>query len=318
LDTGIGQAPVEHVVCNLCGSSEYRELFARRDLSLDLGNLFTVVQCSGCSLVYQNPRPTPEELFDVYYPEEYDQYTVSARREMGFFRRWDRLYGLHKRCRAVIRHHPGHGRVLDVGCSTGNFLDIMRQYGWQTHGVEPNPGAAAYAREQLGLPVFNGTLDDARFGADTFDAVTLWDVIEHLPDPAGSLREIARILKPNGLLVVATPQLDSMDAKLFGRFWIGYELPRHLTVFSRCTLSKMTELAGFRLLARRCFYGSYFAFYSSVRFWLRSFVPSGWPRATLEALLFSAPMRLLQAPLFAVSDRLGMCSTITSFYRRHA
>jgi 2-polyprenyl-3-methyl-5-hydroxy-6-metoxy-1,4-benzoquinol methylase len=307
---------MEEVVCNLCGSSDYRELFSRRDLSLGLGGLFTIVQCQNCSLVYQNPRPTLEELFDVYYSEEYDQYTRSVRKDEVFVRRWDRLYGLRKRCRAVMKHCSTGGRILDIGCSTGNFLDTLRQCGWEVHGVEPSPVAATYAREQLGLSVFNGTLEDAQFDTGTFDVVTMWDVIEHLPDPAGSLREIARILKDNGLLVVATPQLDSLDARLFGRFWIGYEIPRHLTIFSLRTLSQMAARAGFVLVDSRCFYGSFFAFYSSVRFWLRARVPPGRLRTAIESFLFSAPMRLLQFPYFTVIDRLKRSSTITCFYRK--
>jgi 2-polyprenyl-3-methyl-5-hydroxy-6-metoxy-1,4-benzoquinol methylase len=308
---------VKSVSCNLCGSSDYRVLFKRRDLSLGLGEMFTIVQCQRCSLVYQNPRPSLEELFSEYYPpEKYDQYTPLVRGDRFAIRRYIRTYGLRKRYRAVIEHHPEAGRVLDIGCSTGNFLDMMREHGWNVQGVEPGFAAAAYANDQVGISVFNGTLEEAHFDPGTFDVITMWDVIEHLPDPAGSLQEVFRILKDDGLLVVATPQLDSIDAKLFGRFWIGYELPRHLTVFSRRTLSQMAEQAGFALVDRQCFFGSFFAFYSSVRFWLRAHMAPGLPRATIEKLLFSPLLQALQWPYFAIADRLGQSSTITYFYHK--
>lgn len=307
---------MKHVTCNLCGSPDSEVLFTRGDLSLGLGGLFTVVQCSHCSLVYQNPQPTLDELFTIYYPAGYDQYITSVYETRGWLQRRDRSHGLHKRCRAVNDFHPTRGRILDVGCSTGYFLHTISQYGWEIQGVEPGREAADYASTQLGVPVLNGTLFDARFDRSTFDVVTLWDVIEHVPDPAGNLREINRILKPGGLLVIATPQLDSLDARLFGRFWIGYELPRHLTIFSRQTLTEMAGGAGFDLLERRCFYGSYLAFYSSVRFWLRSFMRPSWLRTNVEALMFSRPMRLIQAPVFTATDWLKQSSTITSFFRR--
>ncbi len=314
---------MEHVRCNLCGADdavtrypctvkqgESGDWRAFRCTHSGYGRHHTIVQCQQCGLVYTDPRPDGQDIVETYQAVEDPLYIEEREGRVLTFEHHlkplERLAG------------PPNGRsLLDVGCYIGIFVEIAACHGWDAWGVEPSRWAVEQAQAR-GLHVVQGMLETADLPEEYFDVVTMWDVIEHLPDPAGSLREIARILKPNGLLVVATPQLDSIDAKLFSRFWIGYELPRHLTMFSRDTLSKMTELAGFGLIVQRCLCGSFFAFYSSVRFWLRSFVPSGWPRDTLEALLFSAPMRLLQAPIFAVSDRLGMSSTITSFYRRHA
>jgi SAM-dependent methyltransferase len=215
-----------------------------------------------------------------------------------------------------MRYKPC-GQLLDVGCATGDFLDVMRQYpGWEVCGVELSDYASRYAREQLGLDVRTGTLESAQFPEAVFDVVTLWDVIEHLPDPLGTLRQIHRLLRPGGLLVFNTPNLESLDARLFKAYWIGYELPRHLHVFSRRTLLTLIEIACFRLVDMRCFYGSHAAAMSSARFWLRAKLRNTRWHAWQERLvpvLFSRLLRLLTLPYFFLTDQLRLSSGLTVF-----
>ena len=306
---------MEYVVCNLCGSNCNHTFLQREDLSLGLGEMFRLCQCDECGLVYLNPRPTREEIAQ-YYPEEYDQFNPAAENELSLIARWDRRYGLRKRCRAIL-DFKSSGRLLDIGCATGDFIYTMQRYhGWDVYGVEISPIAARYAREHLGLDVVTGTLEEAQWPAGFFDVVTLWNVFEHLFDPRGSLREIHRILKGNGLLIMNTPNLDSFDAKLFGRYWIGFELPRHLYIFSEGTLTRLLADTGFRVVKRRCLYGSHAALASSFRFWVRANIDNPTLRGIMEELLFLRIVRLLAAPYFFTMDRLLKSTAVTVFCKR--
>jgi SAM-dependent methyltransferase len=297
---------MEHVACNVCGEDRYEEHLRRRDLMLFLPGEFRLVRCLNCGLVYLNPRPVPEQLAELY-EGEYDQYNPAVVDEKPL-KRLDRRYGLRKRCQAILRHKQA-GHLLDVGCATGDFLETMRTYaGWQVSGVELSEAASRYARERLGLDVRTGTLKEAHYAPGTFDVITLWNVIEHLTDPVGELSEMNKLLRPGGLLVFTTPNLNSLDARLFGRYWIGYELPRHYFVFSDDTVAALLARTGFRLAETRCLYGSYAAFMASVRFWLRDGRLAGRTLDWVERALFFRPLRLALAPLFFMADRLKLSS----------
>jgi SAM-dependent methyltransferase len=183
--------------------------------------------------------------------------------------------------------------------------------GWKVSGLEPSLEASAYARDQLGLEVYRGTVEEVDFPAQRFDVITLWNVLEHLPDPNTILQRLSGWLKPDGLLVYNTPNLDSLDARLFGQFWIGYELPRHFVVFSRRSLTQLLARSGFKIIDRQCVYGSYALFMSGARFWLRgrSSPPRIYPR--LEKVMFSMPLRVAAVPLFWILDALKVTTAPT-------
>jgi SAM-dependent methyltransferase len=302
---------MELISCKLCGSNEYRTKLVGRDLSLHLEGTFDIVECVECGLVYLNPRPTRQEVEALYPFESYDQY-IPALAEVGsWFRRLDWGYGLSKRARKVARWKKA-GRLLDVGCATGSFLESMQRHGdWQVCGVELNPHAVQYVREHLGIPVHQGMLEEVGLPDDSFDVVTMWHVLEHVFDPVSTLHEVARILKPGGIFLYHVPQLDSFDARLFGGYWIGYEIPRHTFIWSQKTLKKLMALTGFRIVEMCSFYGSYSAWASSIRFWLRDKLGREGLRELLEKILFSMPMRLAFAPYFVISDRLAKSSSLT-------
>ena len=300
---------MESVLCNLCGSDRHETHLVRSDLNLFYKGDFRLVRCVACGHVYLNPRPTAEEL-PVYYPENYDQYVEAISQQPSLLFRWDRQYGLRKRCRAVLRHRQ-NGRLLDVGCATGNFLDAMRQNsGWEVQGIELSRFASEYARAKLGLSVHTGTVEDAVLPTEYFDVITLWDVLEHLPDPTRALRILWRWLKPEGLLLLNTPNLDSLDARVFGRYWIGYELPRHHHVFSERSLGLLLAKTGFRIVSAGCWYGSHAAFASSIRFWLRDRSLNARWRPLAEKMLFLLPVRLIALPYFYAMDRLRLSSPL--------
>ncbi len=151
---------------------------------------------------------------------------------------------------AATAGHPrvqGRGGLLDIGCNIGAFLTEARVAGFKTAGVEMNRECAEYAKSQLGLDVFNGRLDQAKFADGSFDVVTLYDLLEHVPEPKLLLRVIRRILKPTGLLVVQSPNIASLMARWTKTEWQWLCLPDHLWHFTPKTLAAFIETAGFEV-----------------------------------------------------------------------
>jgi len=142
-------------------------------------------------------------------------------------------------------------RLLDVGCGNGQFLARMRKIGWEVIGVELDKQAVDVARDMLGIYVYHGSLEEAKFSEDSFDAITMHHVIEHLFDPIGTLKECHRLLKPGGKLVVVTPNIDSLGHKLFKEAWRGLEPPRHLYIFSTNNIKICARRAGFQVVKIR-------------------------------------------------------------------
>jgi len=293
----------EYVACAYCGSTETEAYAELEDWLCGLPGRFKLVRCLKCGLLRQNPRPDLKTI-GQYYPDEYKPFAdtrLAASSLKSRLQTWSMEYGLRRRVHTVSRHQP-NGRLLDVGCSTGLFLDAARRYGpWQVQGIEPSQSAVEFGRSQLGLDILQGTLDDIQFDDTSFAAVTMWDVLEHLHDPVAAVREVARILQPGGVFVVRVPHLESLDFRLFGRYWAGLDAPRHLYVFPRRVLIELLTRTGFTVVEWRC-WGGYHIFALSVQFWLQAQVPKLLQTLSVSRLLLSPAVRLLALPWFALVD----------------
>ena len=252
--------------CPVCGSDNFRLFLTGNDLNVFLPGKFRLVRCNNCSLIYLNPRPNSAEKLEHFYPNNYDQYTI-APNKMGVLKNLSRNYGLWKRYRAISNCKPDGGNLLDVGCATGDFLGyIQKKPMWKGYGIEINSYASTYAQKEFGVKIIGKTLDDSSLPEESFDVVTMWNVFEHVIDPIRTLKIIYNILKPGGWLVINFPNLDSKHARIFGRYWIGYEIPRHLNLFSVGLFTEQLNQVGFRFDQSKCLYGSFDAFMSSLRF----------------------------------------------------
>jgi 2-polyprenyl-3-methyl-5-hydroxy-6-metoxy-1,4-benzoquinol methylase len=137
------------------------------------------------------------------------------------------------------------GKILDVGCGDGRFLSRMHARGWTVDGIDFDAQAIATVKQKYGLHLRHGNLLKAGLEANSFDAVTMSHVVEHLPDPIAFVNEIHRILKPGGRFVATTPNADGLGHKKFGQHWWGLDAPRHLHVFSAASLAEVGRRGGF-------------------------------------------------------------------------
>lgn len=203
-------------------TERYRITHSERQL------VHAIVRCVDCGLVTlplaYAPPVSYEDAADPYYVEQAPQRIANAHRLLAMV--------------------PGGGRLLEIGCACGFLLVAARERGFRVRGIEMSAWASQYARDTYGLDVHTGTLEAAALPAESVDVVVMADVIEHLFDPAATLREIRRILAPGGRLLLLTPDVGSLLARLAGPRWWGL-LDDHYYYFSRQTLRRLLEREGF-------------------------------------------------------------------------
>ena len=232
-------------LCPLCGRKSLSAFKNKKAYQWDSRSCM-LDECASCGLVFQNPVPDDlSSFYEGYRGEAGKRFLNRVEAIIRFFRR--------RRARTVNGFFPRPGRVLDIGCGRGQMLRELGAMGWECFGTE-FPGQAS---RDLPFTVYEGDIADLNLPAQSFDAVTLWHVFEHLSDPFSALTEICRILKPGGLLVISVPNIESLQAKIFGRNWIHLDLPRHIYHFSPGSLSRAMEGKGFTITGWRHFSAEY-------------------------------------------------------------
>lgn len=270
---------MEYINCNLCGLNKTSLLFKTKDYPFRK-DIFNIVECMECGLIYTNPRPTVEEI-DKYYPEEYynskffcpplffplePKLTRRVKNfikkkvmtiHYGYFSKTNKrsfknvflkiiTLPLKYRINPLLPHYKKFGKVLDVGCGTGHYLFVLRELGWETYGIEMDEKSALWAKEKLALNVIAGKIEEMIFPSNYFDVITLRHTLEHLYDPSKVLKKIYQILKLNGLVMISIPNVDSWEARIFSKWWWRWDIPRHLFHFSSKTIIKLLNKEGFR------------------------------------------------------------------------
>lgn len=199
------------------------------------GESFDLVHDTDSDFLKTFPQPQVEELPKYYESQEYISHTDEKR---GLFSRLYQLvkkWSLQKKAKLILQQHGEVGSLLDVGAGTGDFLKVAKEKGWQVHGMEPNKNAAKLALEK-GIDL-KASLND--FEGKQFDVVTLWHVLEHIPDLEETILKLAALVKPQGALIIAVPNFKSFDARHYGKFWAAYDVPRHLWHFSKESMKNL-------------------------------------------------------------------------------
>jgi 2-polyprenyl-3-methyl-5-hydroxy-6-metoxy-1,4-benzoquinol methylase len=243
--------------CELCGLPGTLLYSGLSDGLFGAPGIWGLVRCTECRLIWCDPHPMPDQiqkLYGSYYTHSVPAEAPSARRSP--VRAIKRILATIFFWRApVFRTDDLHlegakpGRLLEIGCGSGSFLTAMSAKGWDAVGVDFDQKAIDVAKKRHGENVRRGELINCQFANDSFDAIIMNNVIEHVWNPVETVSECFRILKPNGRLVMITPNSDSDGHKLFKRDWRGLEPPRHLFIYNRSSLRRLVQNAGFA----RCF-----------------------------------------------------------------
>lgn len=230
-NTGELSLDVSQVIpCPLCGFDEYEVVFKKRG--------YTFVRCNSCSLVFTNPQVLKEKVEELYasaLSNELWMEVLLSEAEKS----WRDDY--FKDNLSQIQRFVSPGRLLDVGCATGQFIQIAKESRWDVMGLELSDKASEYVRNVLNLPVLQSTIEDAPFKDDEFDAVTLFGVLEHVPDPIKVLTEALRVVKPGGVIAVIVPNVYSLLTMFLREKAVTFDGRNHLIYFSMKTLEKLFQ-----------------------------------------------------------------------------
>ena len=185
-------------------------------------------------LVFTHPQPSSEKLPSYYESADYISHTDGARSLFEKMYQFIKSIALKNKIK-LINNESVKGKILDVGAGTGDFLSVAKKDGWQITGIEPNDKAKATAISK-GI-TFAHNLDSLE--DNSFDAITMWHVLEHVPDVEKQIIDLKRLLKPNGTIFIAVPNFNSFDANYYGGFWAAFDVPRHLWHFSKTAIKKL-------------------------------------------------------------------------------
>ncbi|RYG04026.1 MAG: class I SAM-dependent methyltransferase [Chitinophagaceae bacterium] len=208
------------------------------------GEDFQLIENKQLDLLETFPKPAPEKLPSYYASEDYISHTDAKRSLFEKVYHLVRSVALKSKLRLLSGIKNNDRKLLDIGAGTGDFLSEANKKGWATTGFEPDSAA-----QNIALSKGVHLVDDLDSLPNySFDAITMWHVLEHVPDVNQQIRQLKRLLKPNGLLVIAVPNYKSYDASLYGEFWAAYDVPRHLTHFSKTSVSKLFDVHGMKLI----------------------------------------------------------------------
>jgi 2-polyprenyl-3-methyl-5-hydroxy-6-metoxy-1,4-benzoquinol methylase len=304
---------LEYRNCPNCGQNDFTVLFNSNMRGVDLQQSIESatqrdkygrhVKCRNCHLIYVNPIERQGKINTDYSKRKKDA-EIYARVGASIARR-SRLYATKSQVQLLKKYQNG-GNLLDIGCAEGFFLFNASKAGYITKGIELSQDAAAYARGEFDIDVETKPLEELQFSQDYFDVVTLWQVLEHLPYPLMILKEIYRILKPGGLIVVATPNIAGIPAKVFGRRW--WNIKRgHINQFTPKTLVAVLKNAGFKNVSSVSYResASLLMLFMSVSIFLKAPEPlKTWPHPG------STLGKIMDKVMLVSSSKLDLCTVI--------
>ena len=237
---------VHYSQCPVCSSADIKNVLTVTDHSVS-GKKFQVAECGNCSLRFTQDVPGAASISPYYKAEGYISHTNTSKGLVNRIYQFVRKRTMISK-RKLVEKVTGvkRGNMLDMGSGVGSFVNEMQQNGWQVTGLEPDADARKVAKDLYRLDL-SDTKEFYQLAPGSFDAVTMWHVIEHVHDLSAYIQQLRNILKENGRLLVAVPNYTSLDAKIYGEYWAAYDVPRHLYHFSPRSLQILMEKHGLKV-----------------------------------------------------------------------
>lgn len=230
--------------CPVCKSDQFIPFISCKDYTVS-NEEFDIVECASCGFKFTNPRPAEDIIGSYYKSEDYVSHTNTKKGLINRLYHIVRSYTLKKKLR-LVEEYVSRGTILDYGCGTGMFLNTCKGAGWSVFGFEPDSEALNITREKS-IRVFNSKSDlEKAFDGKKIDVITMWHVLEHVTDLDDTLKFFSKNIADTGTLIVAVPNYTSADGKFYGKYWAGYDVPRHIYHFEINTITKLIEKFGFR------------------------------------------------------------------------
>ncbi|MBK6935919.1 MAG: class I SAM-dependent methyltransferase [Chitinophagaceae bacterium] len=233
--------------CPVCGSANISSVLQAKDFTAS-NETFTIFECHSCTFRFTQDVPGATSIAPYYKAESYISHTDSTKGLINRLYHSVRKLTIRQKCKLVKKvTGRGKGNMLDVGAGTGVFVKAMLENGWQVTGLEPDAEARKVAKEVYGATL-SSIEDFYHLPDNSFDAITLWHVLEHVHDLKGYMAKLKSLLKESGRLIIAVPNYTSGDAAVYKEFWAAYDVPRHLYHFSPQSMQKLVEESGLRIL----------------------------------------------------------------------
>ncbi len=229
--------------CPVCDAETFSEYLDLRDFFLT-EELFHLQKCDNCGFVFTNPRPEDKSLSKYYESPDYLSHHSQGINPVQLVYQELRRINIRNKFSLIKKLVPC-GRLLDIGCGTGEVLNYFKKKNWEVKGIEPSQSARNFAIQKYGLDIEDEP-GLKNLQKDSFDIISMWHVLEHVSDLQERIHIIYDLLKPTGYLIIALPNLNSWDAEYYKKYWAAFDVPRHLSHFSQSTIKKLVTAQGFK------------------------------------------------------------------------
>lgn len=262
--------------CPVCHSKDLEQVLEAKDYTVS-SELFKISHCKSCTFRFTNPVPAEQEIGRYYQSEDYVSHSDTSKGLINSLYQRVRRRTLRSKRKLVVRFSgKPSGNLLDIGCGTGAFLGEMKNAGWTVTGLEPDAGARAIALEKHGVNALPSS-DLMGLKDGEYDVITLWHVLEHVHELDAYMAKIQALLKKGGKLIIAVPNYDSVDAKVYGAGWAAYDVPRHLYHFTPAAMAKLLSRTGFTLSGmKKMPFDSFYVSMLSEKYRKGSLIRAGW------------------------------------------
>jgi 2-polyprenyl-3-methyl-5-hydroxy-6-metoxy-1,4-benzoquinol methylase len=233
-------------LCPICSFSKFQTDLVCKDYSVS-GEFFSIMSCTNCGFKFTNPRPDENEIGRYYDSPDYISHSNTSKGIINKTYQLIRRYAIEGKVKMLEKLKPSKKTVLDIGSGTGEFLSALKESGWTTRGLEPNEKARQMAKQKYSLQI-GDTAEIAEEVDHSWDVITMWHVLEHVHRLDDMIKQLKRILKDQGTLVIAVPNVTSFDANLYQKEWAAFDVPRHLYHFSKQHIQMLFEKVDMKVI----------------------------------------------------------------------